>query len=160
MPDQKKKETFGYRLKKLRERKKLTQGQLAEKLEVDQSTISNYERDTKRPDFEMIQKIAAFFEVNIDYLTMRTDYDFSPDMIYSVKEDGSEKLYIGESKYTQAQARFMRHVASEKTITAEDLKEKFNLVVDGRTATEDEIDEAIRYILIQRMMKESKNKDN
>ncbi|MED3571914.1 helix-turn-helix transcriptional regulator [Cytobacillus praedii] len=132
-------ETFGERLRKLRKSKKLNQEQLAEKIGVDQSTISNYERDIKSPDIETYKKLADFFEVPLDFLTAR---------IVTIMS-GSGKT----SNFTQAQSRFMR-TAADTTITADDLKNNFNLVVDGRPATNEEIDEAIRYILVQRMMKD------
>ena len=64
---------YGNRLKNLRENAKLTQDQLAEKLNTSRSRISMYEQGKRQPDFEMQEAIADFFNVNIDYLFGRSD---------------------------------------------------------------------------------------
>lgn len=64
---------YGERLKKLRESKKLSQQQLAEKLNINRSTYARYELGQTQPDFETLEKLADFFEVSTDYLLGRTD---------------------------------------------------------------------------------------
>lgn len=59
---------FAQRIKELRSDRKLKQSELAEALEVDQSTISSWESGYREPDFERLSKIAKFFEVTTDYL--------------------------------------------------------------------------------------------
>jgi transcriptional regulator with XRE-family HTH domain len=131
-------DTFGERLKTLRKEKRLTQGQLAEKLGLDQSTISYYEKDKKAPELENLEKMALFFEVKID------------------------DLWRGTSLSAPNAAKDIERVSKEiksPLITPNDLKSKFKLVLDdGSEATDDEIEEAVRYILIQRMMNENKDK--
>lgn len=60
--------SFGERLKKLREEKDLTQTQLAEILNIPNQSISNYERDYRKPDYETLSIIADYFNVSTDYL--------------------------------------------------------------------------------------------
>lgn len=55
-------------LKDLRERKGLTQKELAEKLYVTYSTISHYEQGTSTPTTDMIIKLSEFYDVSTDYL--------------------------------------------------------------------------------------------
>ena len=55
-------------LKDLRERKGLTQKELAEKLYVTYSTISHYEQGTSTPTTDMIIKLSEFYDVSADYL--------------------------------------------------------------------------------------------
>jgi transcriptional regulator with XRE-family HTH domain len=62
------------RLKELRERKKLTQKQVSEKIEVDRTTYSKYESGASEPSFEILKKLARFYEVSTDFLL-----DFSID---------------------------------------------------------------------------------
>jgi len=64
---------YGERLKKLRERKKLSQQQLADRLKINRSTYARYELGQTQPDFETLEKLADFFEVSTDYLLGRTD---------------------------------------------------------------------------------------
>ena len=59
--------------KQLRLASAFTQAEMAEKLSISKSTISMYENGKREPDFETLELIADFFNVNIDYLFGRTD---------------------------------------------------------------------------------------
>lgn len=63
---------FGKRLRELRKGKKLTMKELGDKLSLAESTISGYENGNRKPDMEILQKFADFFEVTTDYLLGRT----------------------------------------------------------------------------------------
>ena len=65
--------TFGERLKYLREKEKMYQSELAEKLNLAPSTISMYEHGDRDPDTSTLSKIAEIFNVTTDYLLGRTD---------------------------------------------------------------------------------------
>lgn len=65
---------FRERLKKLRISKGLNQNELAQILNVAKQTVSNWENGNRMPDSEMLVKIADFFDVSVDYLLGRTDY--------------------------------------------------------------------------------------
>lgn len=58
----------GRRIKILREKKKLTQDQLAKLLHVSRSTILKYETGRQIPPIDRICDIADIFEVSTDYL--------------------------------------------------------------------------------------------
>ena len=62
--------TFGTKLQRLRTNNNLTQAELAKHLETAKSTISMYENGRREPDFEMLYKIAQFFEVEMSQLLM------------------------------------------------------------------------------------------
>ena len=64
---------LGSRLKKLRAIQKLTQKQLAEKINVTNVSISGYESGNRFPDTDTLQRLADYFEVSTDYLLGRTD---------------------------------------------------------------------------------------
>ena len=64
---------FPARLESLRKDRKLTQKQIADMLGIARTTYSGYENGTREPDHEILQKIADFFEVSIDYLLGRTN---------------------------------------------------------------------------------------
>ncbi|MFI3171405.1 MAG: helix-turn-helix transcriptional regulator [Eubacteriales bacterium] len=59
--------------KHLRMARGLTQVAIAEKLNISRSTIGMYETGAREPDFETLEAIADFFNVDIDYLLGRTD---------------------------------------------------------------------------------------
>lgn len=59
---------FSENLKILREKKQMTQQQLADKLKISRSTIGMYENGSREPDFETLELIADFFNINMDRL--------------------------------------------------------------------------------------------
>ena len=63
---------FGDVLKRLRKESDLTQRDLGRLLGVSESTIGMYERNQREPAFEMLEAIADYFNVDMDYLTDRT----------------------------------------------------------------------------------------
>ena len=60
--------TFGSRLASLRKEKDLSQAELGKLLGVAASTIGMYEKDNRQPNFEVEEKIADFFNVDLAYL--------------------------------------------------------------------------------------------
>lgn len=64
---------FKERLKELRKEKHLSQIELAKELQVSQRSISSWETGFRRPDFEMLEILAKFFNVTTDYLLGITD---------------------------------------------------------------------------------------
>jgi len=63
---------FGDALKQLRLESKLTQKELAHIIGVSESTIGMYERNQREPAFEVLEAIADYFNVDMDYLTGRS----------------------------------------------------------------------------------------
>lgn len=59
---------FGDRLREARNEKGLLQRQLAELLNVNQITVSTWERGTREPSIEMIKKIAKLLDCDVNYL--------------------------------------------------------------------------------------------
>ena len=61
-------DTFATRLKGLRKNANLTQIELAKIFNIANGTVGNWESGNRQPDYAMLQKIADFFNVSIDYL--------------------------------------------------------------------------------------------
>ena len=59
---------IGNRIKQLREEKGLSQAELANAIQIAQSSIGNYERELRAPDSETILALAKYFNVTSDYL--------------------------------------------------------------------------------------------
>lgn len=70
---------FGKTLKHLREKAGITQSQLAEKLDVGVTTISNYETGRNEPNIKKLIIISKTFNISLDYL-------LSNETIYQDKE--------------------------------------------------------------------------
>ncbi len=59
---------FHLRLKQLRQKKGLTQGELAEVLGLKPTAISNYESKRNEPSFDKLVALSKQFDVTCDYL--------------------------------------------------------------------------------------------
>lgn len=65
---------FAECLKTLRKQVKLTQAQIAEKLDISQQAYASWERGAKKPTQENLVKIAQVLNVSVDYLVGNSDY--------------------------------------------------------------------------------------
>lgn len=61
-------------LRNLRTQRNLTQDALANRLGTSKSAISMYENGNREPDFETLEAIADFFNVDMDFLLGRSKY--------------------------------------------------------------------------------------
>lgn len=59
---------FSNRLKELRQNRDVMQLELAKTLNVHKTTISNWENGKRFPDEDMLNKIAEYFNVSMNYL--------------------------------------------------------------------------------------------
>lgn len=59
---------FALRLRELRCSKDLSQQKLADRIKISKSSINMYERGEREPGLEMLEVIADFFNVDLDYL--------------------------------------------------------------------------------------------
>lgn len=93
--------TLGQRIKNLRIDKGLTQEQLAQILKTSKSRIGMYEIDKRKPDFEMMEAIADYFNVDMNYLYGRTDVKNQYKQLADIdKSVDLEKLRQGISETT------------------------------------------------------------
>jgi transcriptional regulator with XRE-family HTH domain len=72
--------TLGERIKQLRKQNGLTQVDLANQLDVTKGTVSTWETNSRKPNFETLEQICEMFRVSMDYLMGRSD-DATPLMI-------------------------------------------------------------------------------
>ncbi len=59
---------FNVRLKQLRQKHKLTQGELADILGLKPTAVSNYESQRNEPSFDKLIALSKYFDVSCDYL--------------------------------------------------------------------------------------------
>ena len=59
------------KLKELRERKEMSQAELANVLDVAQQTVASWEKSKSSPNYDILQKIADYFNVTTDELLGR-----------------------------------------------------------------------------------------
>lgn len=81
-------------LKSLRTVKGMTQEELAKALNISRSTVGMYENGSREPDYETLEAIADYFNVDIDYLLGRTNLTTRMINPFSVNPlDTSEPTY-------------------------------------------------------------------
>lgn len=66
---------FGDRLKSLRNRKGLSQAEFAKQIGVSKSSVNMYERGEREPNFETLEAIADYFNVDLDYLMGKSEIE-------------------------------------------------------------------------------------
>lgn len=78
-------------LKELRERRGLYQKDVAAHLKVDRTTYGKYETGDSEPSFEILKRIARFYEVSIDFLLDNNQSDENtekkPSLVLSQEEE-------------------------------------------------------------------------
>ena len=72
---------LGIRLRELRRRKKMTQAQVAKRLNLSKTAVSGYENNTKTPSVDVLIQLSILYGVTTDYL---------------LGLDNREMLYVGE----------------------------------------------------------------
>lgn len=73
--------TVGERIAQLRKNRSMSQFQLAKTLNIATSTLGMYETNKRKPNMEMLEKLADFFGVSLDYLLGReTSYKSDIDL--------------------------------------------------------------------------------
>ena len=83
---------FGLRLRELRERKNLSQADVAARLNLTRGQISAYECNTSYPSVEKLIDLAVFLNVSVDYLLGINNRpcifldDFSPSQQKSIQK--------------------------------------------------------------------------
>ena len=92
-------------LKQLRLDKKLSQQQLAEKLNLSQQTIYKYENKITEPDIRTLKKLSAYFNTSIDYLVGNTENPQKPDIYIEAHLNPEELQHIRLYRYLPEEFR-------------------------------------------------------
>ncbi len=85
---------LGERLKKLREQSGLYQDDVAETIGTSGRNIGYYENGDRRPNPEMLVKLADFYNVSVDYLLGRSDNPHDSFVSSNVKNNNSTTVKI------------------------------------------------------------------
>lgn len=108
---------FANRLKKLRSEHGLNQQELANIAGVSKSAISMYENGNRLPELETFEKIADYFNVDMDYLKGRSGIERDSESVYYLNDETRE---IAQEIYDNKDLKILFD-ASRKA-TPEDLK--------------------------------------
>ncbi|GAB6988076.1 helix-turn-helix domain-containing protein [Paenibacillus pini] len=118
----------GNRIAELRDQRGWTQEELAQSIGTTRASLSHYEKNRRKPDFEILTKLADTFGVSIDYIIGRTNHPKT--------EMDSE----------------VREFVDKLELSDRDLLERFNLTVDGRSLSEEEARRFIAFVRMERSM--------
>lgn len=118
---------IGQKINKLRLNKKMSMRELGEKVGVTHAHISKLESGISSPSVELLEKLADFFNIDISYFFAKDDEGFTKDE---------------------------RDLLHEQDLSLESLKKYYNLEIDGKPASDEEIEEMIKHIRLYRIMKQ------
>ena len=123
---------FGDRLRSLRQSKDLSQSEFAKQIRISKSAVNMYERGEREPNFETLEKIADYFNVDLDYLLGKTDCKNRNHIVLPVKDETPPSL---NDKQQQGDRNILR-------IAGRDGSYQEHILTDGQLA-------AIKAILDQ-----------
>ncbi len=86
---------FGERIYQLRNNKNLSQGDLADRLNVSRQTVSKWENGMCMPETEKLVQLSEIFKVSTDYILKGEEGVNEPIYIY-VKEDNGNQSKVSE----------------------------------------------------------------
>lgn len=86
------KEVIAYNLTRLRTANKLTQSELAAKINYSDKSVSKWEHGDSVPPIEVLKKLSDFYGVTLDYIVSDTNDNL--DKIYNLKENKTNKFII------------------------------------------------------------------
>lgn len=90
---------LGEKIYALRTKKNLSQGDLADKLDVSRQSVSKWENNTAVPDLDKLIKICDVFEISLDELTGRETQNAKPisknEEIKEIKNGLTKIQHIG-----------------------------------------------------------------
>lgn len=101
---------FAINIRVLRFRKKLTQAQVSEELNLGEKVLSNYETGKRQPDFDMLLAFADYYGVTTDYL-LRENAEtkkFS-ETLARLKEDYLDRDFLQKIEESEMWEKYQEH---------------------------------------------------
>lgn len=68
---------FAYRLKRLRKESKMTQSEIAQKLNISRTCVVNWENGTRVPKYCQLLELSRLFRVPIDYFSGQSEHKYN-----------------------------------------------------------------------------------
>ncbi|PFB62835.1 helix-turn-helix domain-containing protein [Bacillus cereus] len=105
--------TFGNIIRDLRKQKGITQKELAQSLQLSESTIGMYERNERQPDYNTLIRIADYFNVSTDFLLGR-DFDAEAKKNDSELDQWLNEIKLAPSPKRKELKRFWNFIMQEE----------------------------------------------
>ncbi|WP_052487503.1 helix-turn-helix domain-containing protein [Gordoniibacillus kamchatkensis] len=119
---------YGNRIAQLRKQYGIPQYALAEKVNISRGSLSHYENNRRKPNYEIISRICKYFDVSIDYILGNEEQEGD----FPVKRN---KITVELTDKRQLQ--------------------NFALTVDGIRLTRKQLSRVLAFIRVERMMNAS-----
>lgn len=123
--------TLGTRLRALREEKGLTLEQVANSVGTTKVSIGRYEKDEREPKSEMLNLLADFFNVSVDYLLGR-------DTFKHLRTQSSESLLADADKNNNLSKKEIINIEKEAQQMIDNLEEADVVEFCGTPADEED----------------------
>ena len=101
-------------LRKLRKQRKLTLVELSKKVQIPNSTLSQYENEKRKPKLERWQALADFFGVSVPYLQGATTYEVLDSLekgIYSHVTEAMDRAFNDYALSPLQRERILKAIA-------------------------------------------------
>lgn len=112
--------------KYLRIQSGLTQQEMADKLKISRSSIGMYENGEREPSFELLENIADYFNVDMNYLIGKKELSENIPQGYYLNEDARE---IAQFMFENPEYRVLfdasRKISKEDIETVKAIMDKF-----------------------------------
>lgn len=128
-------------LKSLRTAKGLTQIELSKILKISRSTIGMYESGAREPDFETLELIADYFNVDTDYLigrTRKTTYIPCPEQFPEITSIYKELNNVNKEKAVCYSQNLLVAQQMEEEATAQAAHERTDIEVTDEMKQHDD----------------------
>lgn len=138
-------DTFGKRLVYARNKRGLSQKQLADLMGITPTRLNYWEKDKREPDIQMLKKMSEILEFDSDFLIGNWPDDFYED--YRNARNDKERLYLLQTRGVPPGLRAeYRRLTGPLTNDSELSEDELYLVELYRRASSDD-QELIRHIL-------------
>ncbi len=109
--------TFAERLRELRNEKRMTMKELADKLSLTEQAISMYERNERRPNFEKLEEIADLFNVDMNYLLGKSDIKNSYQQETDIYGINKQEMLAYLSKHNPELLDTYKHITDNENLS-------------------------------------------
>lgn len=96
---------LGNRLKQLRKKNKMTQGELGQKLFTTNATISCWENDINNPDIAQLNALCDIFGVSADWILGRTEIETPVEALFTKEEEKKVLVIKTKEELTEEQKK-------------------------------------------------------
>lgn len=112
--------------KYLRIQSGLTQQEMADKLKISRSSIGMYENGEREPSFELLENIADYFNVDMNYLLGKKELSENIPQGYYLNEDAREMAqFMFENPEYRVLFDASRKISKEDIETVKAIMNKF-----------------------------------